>query len=184
MPTWTSRPRAQLTRSKIVPSAKSLHQRLGEAMAAGDKDALREICTPRLFETLSATISRRKASEKLTWELLRYNGSPKIVSHKVAIMPPVGKGPVVQQVVVAISSTQKLGKVKKATGEPVAGGVRLQKQTEYFVMSRQFDPKTWAPKKWIVWGNTKATTLEDWKLEEKGIQQMEKQDFAKRRGSL
>ncbi|GKT95252.1 hypothetical protein Ct61P_13102 [Colletotrichum tofieldiae] len=184
MPSWTSRPRAQLNRTKIVPEAKALHQRLGEAMAAGDKDALREICTPRLFETLSATVSRRKASEKLTWELLRYNGSPRVVSHKIAIMPPLGRGPVVQQVVVAIGSSQKLGKFDKATGAPLKGGVRVQNQTEYFVMSRQFDPKTWAPKKWLVWGNTKATTLEDWRLEEKGIQQMEKQDFAKRRGGL
>ncbi|KAK1975895.1 hypothetical protein LZ30DRAFT_785936 [Colletotrichum cereale] len=185
MPTWTSRPRARLDRAKIIPEAKALHQRLGEAMAAGDKDALRQICTPRLFETLSATVSRRRAGERLTWELLRYTNRPRLVSHKLAIMPPLGRGPVVQQVVVAISSTQRLGKVDKATGQPLAkNGLRLQSQTEYFVMSRQFDPKTWAPKKWIVWGNTKATTLEDWRLDEKGIQQMEKQDFAKRRGGL
>ncbi|KAK1967719.1 hypothetical protein LY78DRAFT_479797 [Colletotrichum sublineola] len=185
MPSWTSRPRARLDRAKIVPEAKALHQRLGEAMAAGDKDALREICTPRLFETLSATVSRRRAGERLTWELLRYTARPRVVSHKIAVMPPIGRGPVLQQVVVAISSAQRLGKLDRATGQPLAkDGLRLQSQTEYFVMSRQFDPKTWAPKKWVVWGNTKATTLEGWRLEEKGMEQMEKQDFAKRRGSL
>ncbi|KAK2041482.1 hypothetical protein LZ31DRAFT_556890 [Colletotrichum somersetense] len=186
MPTWTSRPRARLDRAKIVPEAKALHQRLGEAMAAGDKDALRDICTPRLYETLSAAISRRRAGERLTWELLRYTARPRVVSHKVAVMPPIGRAPAIQQVVVAISSAQRLGKVDRATGQPIAGrdGLRVQSQTEYFVMSRQFDPKTWVPKKWVVWGNTKATTLEGWRLEEKGMQHMEKQDFAKRRGGL
>ncbi|EFQ29556.1 hypothetical protein CGRA01v4_14832 [Colletotrichum graminicola] len=185
MPTWTSRPRARLDRAKLVPEAKALHQRLGEAMAAGDKDALRDICTPRLYETLSATVSRRRPAERLTWELLRYTARPRVVSHKLAVMPPVGRGPVIQQVVVAISSAQRLGKVDRATGRPLAkDGLRVQNQTEYFVMTRRFDSKTWAPTKWVVWGNTKATTLEDWRLEEKGIQHMEKQDFAKRRGGL
>ncbi|KAK1590734.1 uncharacterized protein LY79DRAFT_198087 [Colletotrichum navitas] len=185
MPTWTSRPRARLDRAKLVPEAKALHLRLGEAMAAGDKNALREICTPRLYETLSATVSRRRPGERLTWELLRYTARPRVVSHKLAVMPPVGRGPVIQQVVVAISSAQRLGKIDRATGQPLAKtGLRVQNQTEYLVMTRQFDSKTWEPKKWAVWGNTKATTLEDWRLEEKGIQHMEKQDFAKRRGGL
>ncbi|KAK6208903.1 hypothetical protein QIS74_12421 [Colletotrichum tabaci] len=182
MPTWTTRPRAQLNRTKIVPEAKALHQRLGEAIAAGDKNTLREICTPRLFETLSATVSRRRTDEKVTWELLRYIGRPRVVSHKVAVLPPIGKGPVIQQVVVAISSAQRLGKVDKATGKEIKDGLRVQNQTEYVVLSRQFDPKTWRPKKWVVWGNTKPTTLKDWRLEEKGMQQMEQKDFAKRRG--
>lgn len=182
MPTWTTRPRAQLNRAKIVPEAKALHQRLGEAIAAGDKNTLREICTPRLFETLSATVSRRRTDEKVTWELLRYIGRPRVVSHKVAVLPPIGKGPVIQQVVVAISSAQRLGKVDKATGKEIKDGLRVQNQTEYVVLSRQFDPKTWRPKKWVVWGNTKPTTLKDWRLEEKGMQQMEQKDFAKRRG--
>ncbi|KAK1992980.1 hypothetical protein LX36DRAFT_643866 [Colletotrichum falcatum] len=185
MPSWTARPRAQLARAKIVPEAKALHQRLGEAMAAGDKDALRDICTPRLFETLSAAVSRRRPAERLTWELLGYTARPRIVSHKLAVMPPVGRGPVLQQVVVAIASTQKLGRLDRATGRPLASdGLRVQTQTEYFVMSRQFDSKTWQPRKWVVWGNTKPTTLETWRLEEKSIQHMEKQDFAKRRGGL
>ncbi|OHE95883.1 hypothetical protein CORC01_08880 [Colletotrichum orchidophilum] len=183
MPTWTTRPRCKLNRVKLVPEAKALHRRLGEAMAAGDKDTLREICTPALFQTLSAAVSRRKTTERLTWELLRYDGRPRVVSHKVAMMPPLGRAPIVQQVVVAISSSQKLGKVDRTTGKPVKGGLRVQKQTEYFVMSRQFDPKTWAPKKWLVWGNTSATTMEDWELEKKGMADMERKDFAKRRGT-
>ncbi|KAK1730059.1 hypothetical protein CaCOL14_013091 [Colletotrichum acutatum] len=182
MPNWTTKPRFQLSYTKIVPEAKALHRRLGEALAAGDKDTLREICTPALYQTLSAVISRRKATEKLTWELLRYDGKPRIVSHKIAMMPPLGKAPVIQQVVVAISSSQKLDKIEKSTNKPVKGGLRVQNQTEYFVMTRQFNPKTWAPKKWIAWGNTQATTMEDWKMMQKGIKDMERKDYAKRRG--
>ncbi|KAJ0160462.1 hypothetical protein CTA2_7933 [Colletotrichum tanaceti] len=182
MPTWFTRPRAQLERAKIVPEAKALHQRLGEAIAAGNKDTLRDICTPRLFETLSATVSRRPSNEKVTWQLLRYIGQPRIVSHKVAVLPPIGKSPVIQQVVVAISSAQRLGKVYKTNKKEIKDSLRVQNQTEYVVLSRQFDPKTWEPKKWVVWGNTKPTTLKEWRLEEKGMRQMELSDFAKRRG--
>ncbi|KAK1641396.1 hypothetical protein BDP81DRAFT_390658 [Colletotrichum phormii] len=183
MPTYVKKPRLQLSYTKIVPEAKALHRRLGEALAAGDKDTLREICTPALYQTLSAVVSRRKATEKLTWELLRYDGTPRIVSHKVAMIPPMGKGPIMQQVVVAISSSQKLDKFDKSTNKPVKGGLRVQQQTEYFVMTRQFAPKTWAPKKWIVWGNTQATTLEEWKLTQQSMADMERKDYAKRKGS-
>ncbi|KAL0937987.1 uncharacterized protein CTRU02_207719 [Colletotrichum truncatum] len=182
MPSFMKRPRVKFHRTQIVPTAKALHRQLAEALASGDKDALRELCTPRLYETLSATISRRKASEKLTWELVRYHGSPSVMSHRVALLPPVGKAPLVQQAVVAITSTQKLGKVEKATGNPIKGSTRVQKQTEYFVITRQLDPNTYEPKKWLVWGNTQATTPEDWEMEQKTMTHMEQQDFAKRRG--
>ncbi|KAJ0307665.1 hypothetical protein Brms1b_009916 [Colletotrichum noveboracense] len=182
MPKFWKRPRAQFQTSSIVPTAKALHQQLAEALAAGDKATLRQICVPHLYETLSATISRRKTTHKLTWELLAYDGRPKLLSHRLAMLPPVGKSPMLQQAVVGIVSSQRLGRVDKQTGEPVPSSTRVEKLNEYLVLSRSLDPQTYKPGKWIVWGNTKVTTMERWKAEETQVAAMEAAEFERRRG--
>uniref|UniRef100_L2FD03 Uncharacterized protein n=1 Tax=Colletotrichum fructicola (strain Nara gc5) TaxID=1213859 RepID=L2FD03_COLFN len=164
MPKFWKRPRAQFQASSIVPTAKALHQQLAEAIAAGDKTTLRQICVPHLYETLSATISRRKTTHKLTWELLAYDGRPKLLSHRLAMLPP------------------RLGRVDKQTGEPVPSSTRVEKLNEYLVLSRSLDPQTYKPGKWIVWGNTKVTTMERWKAEETQVAAMEAAEFERRRG--
>ncbi|EQB58946.1 hypothetical protein CGLO_00734 [Colletotrichum gloeosporioides Cg-14] len=168
--------------SSIVPTAKALHQQLAEALAAGDKDTLRQICVPHLYETLSATISRRKATHKLTWELLAYDGRPKLLSHRLAMLPPAGKSPLLQQAVVGIVSRQRLGRVDKQTGEPVPQSMRVEKLDEYLVLSRSLDPQSYKPGKWIVWGNTKVTTMKSWKAEEAQVAAMEAAEFERRNG--
>ncbi|TDZ18258.1 hypothetical protein Cob_v008873 [Colletotrichum orbiculare MAFF 240422] len=180
MPSWITRPRMQLSRSTLIPTAKAMHQRLATALAAGDRETIREICTPRLAEALTATISRRNPNEKLLWELISYEGRPRLASHKMAFMPPVGKGPVVQQAVVGITSTQRLAKIDPKTGGFVTGSEKVQKRTEYIVLSRELEPSTWKPKDWLVWGNTKPTTLKEWRMEEKGVEQLERQEREKR----
>ncbi|KAJ0345335.1 hypothetical protein COL154_011249 [Colletotrichum chrysophilum] len=182
MPKFWKRPRAQFQASSIVPTAKALHQQLAEAIAAGDKTTLRQICVPHLYETLSATISRRKTTHKLTWELLAYDGRPKLLSHRLAMLPPVGKSPLLQQAVVGIVSSQRVGRVDKQTGKPVPSSTRVEKLNEYLVLSRSLDPQTYKPGKWIVWGNTKVTTMERWKAEETQVAAMEAAEFERRRG--
>ncbi|KAF9871890.1 hypothetical protein CkaCkLH20_10522 [Colletotrichum karsti] len=182
MPKIWQRPRINIHRTQVVPTAKALHHRLAQALAAGDKDTLREICVPRLYDALSAVISRRSSNEKVTWELVQYDGRPRLVSHRLAPLPPQGQSPILQQAVVAISSTQKLGKVEARTGKLIEGNTKLQKPTEYFVIMRHLDPKTYEPTKWRVWGSTQPTTAEGWVVEEKSVKQMEQQDFARRRG--
>lgn len=183
MPTIWKRPNLKVHRAQIVPTAKAMHLRLNQALAAGDKDTLREICTPRLYDTLSAVISRRNPAEKVSWELVKYEASPRVVSHRVAPLPPPGKTPMLQQAVVAIHSTQRLARVDKKTGTPIDKSTRVRKPTEYFVIMRQIHPKTYEKGKWLVWGSTEPTTAESWVLEQKGVMQMEKQDFARRRGA-
>ncbi|KAH0423124.1 hypothetical protein CcaCcLH18_12409 [Colletotrichum camelliae] len=182
MPKFWKRPRAQFQTSSVVPTAKALHTQLAEALAAGDKNTLRQMCVPQLFDTLSATISRRKPTQKLTWELLSYDGRPKLLSHRLAMMPPAGKGPLLQQAVVCIRSKQKLGRFDLKTGEPVPGSTRVEKLTEYLVLSRNLDPQTYKPGQWIVWGNTKATTMKDWEAEERHVAAMEAAEFERRNG--
>ncbi|KAF6827050.1 hypothetical protein CPLU01_09314 [Colletotrichum plurivorum] len=180
MPTFRERPQLQLSWRQIAPTAKALHVQLNQALAAADRDTLRKICTPRLAESLSATVSRRKASEVLTWELIDHGKEPSVVSHKLAMMPPVGKGPFVQQAVVRILSTQKLGKQDARTGESIEGALKVRKLTEYIVLTRQIEPKTYKPGEWLVWGTIAGTTPEDWAEEEKAMTLMEQQDFQKR----
>lgn len=180
MPTFRERPRLQLSWRQIAPTAKALHVQLNQALAAADRDTLRNICTPRLAESLSAVVSRRKASEVLTWDLVDHGKEPSVVSHKLAMLPPVGKGPIVQQAVVRIVSTQKLGKLDARTGENVEGGTKVRKLTEYLVLTREVDPKTYKPEEWLVWGSIGGTTPEDWAEEEKAMRLMEQQDFEKR----
>lgn len=98
------------------------------------------------------------------------------------MLPPVGKSPLLQQAVVGIVSSQRLGRVDKQTSEPVPSSTRVEKLNEYLVLSRNLDPQTYKPGKWIVWGNTKVTTMERWKAEETQVAAMEAAEFERRRG--
>lgn len=179
MPAWRERPRLQLQYRQVAPTAKALHIQLNQALAAADRDALRRICAPRLAETLSAAVSRRKASEAVTWELVD-SKAPRVVSHKLAMMPPVGKGPFVQQAVVRITSTQKLGKTDRRTGEPVEGGTTLRRLTEYLVLTRELDKETYRPGDWLIWGSINPTTAAEWAQEERSLKLMEQHELSNR----
>jgi mitochondrial protein MBA1 len=166
MPRFSARPKYKIQRKTIIPSAVALHLRMSEAMAAGDKTALQEVCVYNLGQRLIRTLDRRNPAERVSWEVIEYNQPfwyPRIMSHKIAQFSPELA---IQQAVVAISSTQKLARHDKKTGDVVPKSSKVQMLTEYVVISRQVPTGTWAPGPWKLFGNMSWTTLEGWKEEQ------------------
>jgi protein MBA1 len=151
----------KLQRSKIVPTAKALHSQMYTAFAENDTSTLRKICVDGIYESFRARIGARPRGEKVVWELVKYNSSPRIASNRAARLPI--EGAAIRQAVVRIASKQKLTRwVKnKDTGKlEVAKGSGKEKDVvEYLVIQRQYEG--WREGEWKVWGTTNESTLAD-----------------------
>ncbi|ROT41706.1 hypothetical protein SODALDRAFT_331478 [Sodiomyces alkalinus F11] len=168
-----SKPRAGMYRSQALAAGKALHARLGQALAEGDRDTLREICIPELYQALSAAIDKRKPWERTTWSILQNHGA-RLVAHRVAILPPpLPKDLMVQQAVVAIDTTQSLDRVDSRNGESIPGAARVQRRTEYLALSKEWNSDTYTSGPWQVIGNVKETTLDAWQKEEENLKVMQ-----------
>ncbi|KAJ9155728.1 hypothetical protein NKR23_g1622 [Pleurostoma richardsiae] len=179
MPSWSARPRFRVRRSALVPTAKALHRTMSEALAAGDKGALEQVCLGQLFRSLAAAVDGRRRGRRLGWELVRYNGRPRVMDHKLAIFPgPGGRQAVLRQAVVRIGSRQRLVEIDEARGgAPVEGSERVRDVTEYVVLSQTLNPQTYAASEWRLWGTVGETTLADMEEEKVTLAELEKQEL-------
>ncbi|KAH6688869.1 hypothetical protein F5X68DRAFT_189645 [Plectosphaerella plurivora] len=148
-----------IKRGKALAAAKALHERLGQAMASGDRGELRRITMPRLYDSLDLTLSKRNKSVTTTWQIMNYH-SARVVAHRCALLPaPFPANMVVEQAIVAIDTTQKL---ERMDARDMAPRSKIQRQTEYVGIHRSWNKATNEADDWALLGNTKETTLEDW----------------------
>ncbi|KAF5974106.1 hypothetical protein J7337_008827 [Fusarium musae] len=172
MPDWTTRPKWKIARSKIAPTAKNMYIEMLGAFAAGDKAAINELCLGQFGKKLIAAIDRRNPAERVTFELVKLNSTwayPRVMAHQVHNVNPHDKEHSTEQAVVAIASTQRVAKYKKATGELIPGSTKVQDKIEYVVVSRQISEKTFQSGQWRIWGTISPTTLEAFQEEQDWI---------------
>lgn len=158
----------KLRRRQIAPTATALHREMYSAFADGDVRTLRKICTDGIYESFEARIGARKRGERVEWDLVRYDKSPRIVSNRGVRLPMEGAG--IRQAVVRICSTQSLTRYRP-NGEVIPGTGKEKKVVEYIVIQKTY--WNWKEGDWHIWGTTGETTIKDveeWKrrkLEEK-----------------
>ncbi|KAH7333482.1 hypothetical protein BKA65DRAFT_403605 [Rhexocercosporidium sp. MPI-PUGE-AT-0058] len=160
----------KLGRRQIAPTALALHREMYTSFADGEINTLRRICTDGIFETFRSRVGNRQKDEKVLWELVRYNKSAKLVSHRGATIPIDGMA--IRQAVVRISSTQRLTRWVKGKGgelEIVPGSGKEKDVVEYLVLQKM--ARAWKEGEWQVWGTTTETTLED--VEEREMKKLE-----------
>ncbi|KAI1182586.1 hypothetical protein F5B17DRAFT_419808 [Nemania serpens] len=170
-----SRPLFRAHKRAAIPAAKALHAQMSEAVAAGDKDALRRICTPELFETFAGAIDARPAGIRSEWELVRYDNKlryPRLADFRVTYQPKhqgasAGGGAsnkglrLVKQAVVSISSVQRLARYDDTRGgELVPGSERERHLTEHVVLQANVKDGTFEAEPWKVWGTLPEMTYE------------------------
>ncbi|KAG6082070.1 hypothetical protein E4U33_006097 [Claviceps sp. LM78 group G4] len=163
MPSYSSRPRYKAGRGKIAGTAKAMYREMLEAYAAGDKKTLDRLCMGNFTKKLSAALDRRKSSEGVRFELIKYNKRwmyPKLMSHLLGAMNPLDKAVMTEQAIVAIASTQKMFRVDEKTQDTLPGTLKVQDKLEYVVLQRQVNSKTWESSPWRIWGTTSATSME------------------------
>ena len=158
----------KLQRSTIAPTAVALHRQMYTAFSEGDVPSLKRMCADGMFHSFSTRIGNRPRGETMKWELIKYNGSAKLVSNRAARLPIDGMA--VQQSIVRISSTQRLTRWsrEKQGLVQIEGTGQERDVVEYVVVQRMY--KEWKGGDWIVWGTTKETLLDDvddWKVQQK-----------------
>ncbi|TGO22675.1 hypothetical protein BPAE_0159g00220 [Botrytis paeoniae] len=150
------RRKVQLKRGSIVPAAEALYREMYQNFAAGDIGRLRRMCADGLFESFAQRIASRPRGQKITWNLMKMNRRPKIMSTK-AVMIPGGDGNVIRQAVVRISSRQEMT-LKDNRGKELPGSSEKD-IVEYVVVQKIY--RNWQDPEWQVWGTTRGTTLKD-----------------------
>ncbi|KAK4674415.1 hypothetical protein QC763_120410 [Podospora pseudopauciseta] len=175
----TSNPLAILT-------AKGLHRSMMEALASGDKDTIRKVCASKLALPLQATIDNRPKDKLMAWELVEYTKTwfyPTVLSHKLSPIEKSKDAPIIEQVVVAISSKQRRYQyVLGADGErkKLAGTEKEMDIIENIVIGCVVDPHTWQRDEWRIVGSMKATDPNEWKEEERLVKMVEHSEAMKR----
>ncbi|RCI13691.1 hypothetical protein L249_8216 [Ophiocordyceps polyrhachis-furcata BCC 54312] len=162
MRSWTKRPRWKARRSSIPPTAMALHRQALEAFAAGDREALRRICVANYADRLIASLDRRPKREGVRFSFEPGSWSlwyPRTKSHFVVALD---SSAMLEQAVVAMSSTQKMSKYVLSTGQAIPGSLKLQHKVEHVVLTRLVDLVTYEVKPWKLWGIVSPTTLEEY----------------------
>ncbi|CAI4210988.1 unnamed protein product [Parascedosporium putredinis] len=185
MPKGSIRPAFKPQTRQIVPTARALHRRLNEALAAGDLPALREVCHDPLYDMLSRAVESRAAKssrrERMVWEIVESHSSwrlPRLAFHRATLIPESRYGQ--QAAVVTFDTTQRLARVDAATGEPIKGGTKVQRKRENLVVMRAVDGKTYKGEEWRIWGFEPETTLQAWESMEHGKKLLQTSSLAKR----
>ncbi|KAK0723773.1 hypothetical protein B0T21DRAFT_350930 [Apiosordaria backusii] len=172
-PTFYKSPALKTSNSALILKAKALHRSMLEALASGDKDTISKVCASKLALPLQATIDNRPKGKLMAWELVEYTKTwvyPTVLSHKISPMEKRKDAPIIEQVVVAISSKQRRYQYKLTeNGErkKLRRGEAEMDVIENVVIGCVIDPKTWQRDEWRIIGTLKSTDLEEWEEEER-----------------
>jgi protein MBA1 len=152
-------PRFRSNKKSCIPAAKALHAQMSEAVATGDKDTLRRICSAELFQTLAGAIDSRPPGIRTEWELVRYDNKwryPRLADFRISYQPMASsKGmKLIKQAVVSISSVQRLTRYDDNNGgAKVPGSERERYMTEHVVLQSDVNGNTYKAEPWKLWGN-------------------------------
>ncbi|KAI0384579.1 hypothetical protein F5Y04DRAFT_248650 [Hypomontagnella monticulosa] len=170
-----SRPRFKFQKSAAIPTAKALHIQMSEAMAIGDKETLRQICTIELFQTLAATIETRPKGTHAEWELVRYDRKlffPRLADWRLGYQPMRDGGMrMVKQAVVSIASVQRIARYDDTRGGiRIEGSERVRHMTEHIVIQSEVDRNTYESGPWKIWGTLSENTYEGYLAEKENFE--------------
>ncbi|KAI0195636.1 hypothetical protein EV127DRAFT_466742 [Xylaria flabelliformis] len=157
-------PKFKSGKKSCIPAAKALHAQMSEAVAAGDKETLRRICSPGLFQTLAGAIDSRPPGTHTEWELVRYDNKlryPRIADFRV-MYQNIGVGKqmrILKQAVVSISSVQRLTRYD-SSGALIPGSERERYMMEHLVLQAVVNDNTFETGPWQIWGTLPEMSFE------------------------
>ncbi|EFX03336.1 hypothetical protein CMQ_3265 [Grosmannia clavigera kw1407] len=166
----------------LVPMAQTMHAQMLEATAAGDTATLGRLLTHSHMDEVAGLIARRPRGRRCQWELLSYQGRPRLVDSKVVMIP----GPTstyIRQIVVSIRSRQRFTWFDDRTAKPGTGPSPLPAPSlsvvekdakENVVLVASLDRSTWETSEWRIFGFMPETTVESWEDEVRLVDQATK----------
>ena len=178
-PSWRSKPLVSLKKGPLILQAKALHRQMNEAIAAGDADTLEKIVDPSLYMPLVVNIQQRPRGHTCTWELVKYNGEPKVVSHKIFPFPGI-KDKLLWQVAVSIPSRQRVVE-RDGRRRVVPGSEKEMDLVENVIISNMLDNDSWTTTgDWKILATVQPMTPEKWVEEQKTVKLLTDAQIPKR----
>ncbi|KAK4177515.1 hypothetical protein QBC36DRAFT_326829 [Triangularia setosa] len=186
MPKFYKSPALKTSNSASILTAKGLHRSMMEALASGDKDTIRKVCASKVALPLQATIDTRPKNKLMAWELVEYTKTwvyPTVLSHKISPIEKSKDAPIIEQVVVAISSKQRryqyiLGQNGERKKLPMTE--KEMDVIENIVIGCVIDPHTWQRDEWRIIGSMKPTDSAEWEEEARLVKIVEHGEAMKR----
>ncbi|KAK3954969.1 hypothetical protein QBC32DRAFT_334711 [Pseudoneurospora amorphoporcata] len=167
-PSWRQKPLVSLKKGPLIAQTKALHRQMNEAIASGDVDTLEKIVDPNLYLPLAINIQQRPRGHTCTWELVRYNREPRVVSLK--IFPMAGfQTKLLWQVTVSIASRQRVVE-KDERRRVVPGSEKELDLVENVVIGTMLDNETWTTaNSWKIIATVQPMTPEKWEQEQETV---------------
>ena len=159
-PSWLKGAQFKMNNSKIIPVAKAMHREYYEALAQGNTPALAKLGTQAHSSNLAGILSRRQRGRRFEWELVRYTKPlfyPRIVDQKVWTLTP--SSPTTRQVIVSISSVQRLVEYDDMNGGAVVSE-KLTEKVENMMMVSEIGHRTFKQTDWKIHGFLEPMTVE------------------------
>lgn len=195
---WTNtKPKPRLHKNRIPGVAKDLHRTMYEHFAAGNLRPMEKQICAGFLGSLRSRLSKRPQNTYIRWTLHRYITAPKLVSHKVAMLPNAKGGlssDGILQAVVRIHSLQSLRHIKRVSTKEKGGRGETTKEVlvdaqgrelpaeqdsqeaalkdakelvEYMVVQKSV--RKGKEEEWMLWGTAEETTLQKLALEDNAI---------------
>jgi protein MBA1 len=160
-PGWRSRPLFKMRKAAIIPAARDLHARMNSAIATGNKEELKRVCTQELYEKLSGIVDSRPKGQSVKWELEGGQAKCSVRDDRIAMMPLTPtENRTIRQAVVAVVSTQRIVTIdEKRGGAEVPGTAKAKPVRENIVLTSYVDEKTWQQGPWRIWGTLPDSTI-------------------------
>ena len=121
-----------------------------------DVTVLRTICAEGLYNLLVARIAARPRDETLRWTSHSSVQQPRVVSHRVNMLPLITRS-ALRQAVVQLKTRQSLERLLP-DGRAMPGTGEVKEVTEYIVIQKRIINEK--EDKWIVWGTVEES---DWR---------------------
>lgn len=183
-PKILARARYRLNNAAFKPVAKAMHRELAEALAAGNSSAVHRLTVSQLGTQLAMGIEARPAGRRYTWELVKYNGQPKITGQVMTSLSMDRSAPILRQVVVRISSRQRKAVYAKAPKSDewsvVPGSEKEVDLVENVMFVSLVDPVTWTQGDWRILGSIPSTRMKEWLQEKRDVETLERADMESR----
>ncbi|CCC08787.1 hypothetical protein SMACR_05427 [Sordaria macrospora] len=167
-PSLRQKPLVSLKKGPLISHTKALHRLMNEAIASGNVDLLERIVDPNLYMPLAINIHQRPRGHTCTWELVRYNREPRVVSLK--IFPMAGFATkLLWQVTVSIASRQRVVE-KDERKRVVPGSEKELDLVENVVIGTMLDNETWTMlSDWKIIATVQPMTPEKWEQEQETV---------------
>ena len=153
---------------KTAGTAMGLHRQVYAAYADGDETEIQRVATEGVRNRLINEIQARSNNTAYYWDLVRYVGRARVVSHRASSLPIPETGDdaksIIRQAVVRLQSVQRLTREDFAEENEVEQDALQPAETEknvveYVVIQKRVLRGVEEP--WKFWGTTGPTKMED-----------------------